>query len=113
MGYLESYFSLEGKTALVTGPGTGIGKGIAEALANAGADIIGTSHTSGLDETKRLIEEAGRAFTSYQLDMGSLDEVEAFAKEVLDRHQIDILVNNAGTIRREKAADFPGRTGKR
>ena len=40
MGYLESYFSLEGKTALVTGPGTGIGKGIAEALAKAGADII-------------------------------------------------------------------------
>ena len=39
MGYLESYFSLEGKTALVTGPGTGIGKGIAEALAKAGADI--------------------------------------------------------------------------
>ncbi|MCY8020101.1 2-dehydro-3-deoxy-D-gluconate 5-dehydrogenase KduD [Bacillus licheniformis] len=106
MGYLESYFSLEGKTALVTGPGTGIGKGIAEALAKAGADIIGTSHTSGLDETKRLIEEAGRTFTSYQLDMGNLDEVEAFAKKVPDRHQIDILVNNAGTIRREKAADF-------
>lgn len=106
MGYLESYFSLEGKTALVTGPGTGIGKGIAEALAKAGADIIGTSHTSGLDETKRLIEEAGRTFTSYQLDMGNLDEVEAFAKEVPDCHQIDILVNNAGTIRREKAADF-------
>ncbi|MCY8141327.1 2-dehydro-3-deoxy-D-gluconate 5-dehydrogenase KduD [Bacillus haynesii] len=106
MGYLESYFSLEGKTALVTGPGTGIGKGIAEALAKAGADIIGTSHTSGLDETKQLIEEAGKTFTSYQLDMGNFDEVEAFAKEVLDRHQIDILVNNAGTIRREKAADF-------
>ncbi|MFT0801561.1 2-dehydro-3-deoxy-D-gluconate 5-dehydrogenase KduD [Bacillus swezeyi] len=106
MGYLESYFSLEGKTALVTGPGTGIGQGIAAALAKAGADMIGTAHTSGLDETKRLIEDAGRTFTSYQLDMGNLDEVDSFAKDVLDRHQIDILVNNAGTIRREKAAEF-------
>ncbi|MCY8023613.1 2-dehydro-3-deoxy-D-gluconate 5-dehydrogenase KduD [Bacillus sonorensis] len=106
MGYLESYFSLEGKTALVTGPGTGIGQGIAEALAKAGADIVGTAHTSGLDETKRLIEGTDKTFTSYQLDMGNPDEVEAFTKEVLDRHQIDILVNNAGTIRREKAAEF-------
>lgn len=106
MGYLESYFSLEGKTAFVTGPGTGIGQGIAEALAKAGADIVGTAHTSGLDETKRLIEGTGKTFTSYQLDMGNPDEVEAFTKEVLDRHQIDILVNNAGTIRREKAAEF-------
>ncbi|ATH93481.1 3-ketoacyl-ACP reductase [Bacillus glycinifermentans] len=106
MGFLESYFSLEGKTALVTGPGTGIGQGIAEALAKAGADIIGTAHTSSLDETKRLIEEAGRSFVSYQLDMGNIDEVEAFAKEVSARHQIDILINNAGTIRREKAAEF-------
>lgn len=106
MGYLESYFSLEGKTALVTGPGTGIGQGIAEALAKAGADIIGTAHTSSLDGTKRLIEEAGRSFVSYQLDMGNIDEVEAFAKEVSARHQIDILINNAGTIRREKAAEF-------
>lgn len=95
MGYLESYFSLEGKTALVTGPGTGIGQGIAEALAKAGADIVGTAHTSGLDETKRLIEGTGKTFTSYQLDMGNPDEVEAFTKEVLDRHQIDILVNNS------------------
>ncbi|MFN2744501.1 MULTISPECIES: 2-dehydro-3-deoxy-D-gluconate 5-dehydrogenase KduD [Bacillus] len=106
MGYLESYFSLEGKTALVTGPATGIGQSIAAALAKAGADVIGTAHASGLEETKRLIEEAGRTFTSYQLDMSSLDEVESFTKEVLARHQIDILVNNAGTIRREKAAEF-------
>lgn len=45
--------------------------------------------------------------------MGNLDEIESFAKEVLDRHQIDILVNNAGTIRQEKAAEFSGTTGKR
>jgi len=42
MSVLNS-FSLEGKTALVTGCKRGIGKAMAIALAEAGADIIGVS----------------------------------------------------------------------
>lgn len=57
MGYLHDAFSLEGKTALVKRPGTGIGQGIAKALAGAGADIIGTSHKSSLSETQQLVEQ--------------------------------------------------------
>jgi 2-deoxy-D-gluconate 3-dehydrogenase len=36
-------FDLSGKTALVTGAKRGIGRGMAEALAEAGADVIGVS----------------------------------------------------------------------
>nr|WGD88643.1 2-dehydro-3-deoxy-D-gluconate 5-dehydrogenase KduD [Bacillus subtilis] len=106
MGYLHDAFSLEGKTALVTGPGTGIGQGIAKALAGAGADIIGTSHTSDLSETQRLVEQEGRIFTSFTLDMSKPEAIKDSAADLFENRQIDILVNNAGIIHREKAEDF-------
>ncbi|WP_276734835.1 2-dehydro-3-deoxy-D-gluconate 5-dehydrogenase KduD [Bacillus sp. (in: firmicutes)] len=106
MSYLHEAFSLEGKTALVTGPGTGIGQGIAKALAGAGADIIGTSHTSSLSETQQLVEQEGRTFTSFTLDMGKPEMIKDAAAELFENRQIDILVNNAGIIHREKAEHF-------
>ncbi|PJM64526.1 2-deoxy-D-gluconate 3-dehydrogenase [Bacillus subtilis] len=106
MGYLHDAFSLEGKTALVTGPGTGIGQGIAKALAGAGADIIGTSHKSSLSETQHLVEKEGRTFTSFTLDMSKPEAIKDSAAELFENRQIDILVNNAGIIHREKAEDF-------
>ncbi|MED2968431.1 2-dehydro-3-deoxy-D-gluconate 5-dehydrogenase KduD [Bacillus subtilis] len=106
MGYLHDAFSLEGKTALVTGPGTGIGQGIAKALAGAGADIIGTSHKSSLSETQQLVEKEGRIFTSFTLDMSKPEAIKDSAAELFENRQIDILVNNAGIIHREKAEDF-------
>ncbi|GAL80694.1 2-deoxy-D-gluconate 3-dehydrogenase [Algibacter lectus] len=48
MSILNS-FSLEGKTAIVTGCKRGIGKGMAIALAEAGADIIGVSASLELE----------------------------------------------------------------
>lgn len=106
MSYLQEAFSLEGKTALVTGPGTGIGQGIAKALAGAGADIIGTSHKSSLSETQKLVEQKGRTFTSFTLDMSKPDAIKDTAAELFETQQIDILVNNAGIIHREKADTF-------
>ena len=50
-------FKLSGKTALVTGSNQGIGLAYAQALAEAGADIIGVSYESSFDETKKLITQ--------------------------------------------------------
>lgn len=103
-------FDLSGKTALVTGAKRGIGRGMAEALAEAGADIIGVSATldpAGSD-VGTAVKALGRSFTGYACDFSDRAAVKAFTAKVLANHpQIDILVNNAGTILREPAATHP------
>ena len=103
-------FDLSGKIALVTGCKRGIGKAMTEALADAGADIIGVS--ASLELTGSDIEKAvllrGRKFTAYQADFSDRASVYAFIKEAKAAHPvIDILVNNAGTIMRKPAAEHP------
>ncbi|UYO35360.1 2-dehydro-3-deoxy-D-gluconate 5-dehydrogenase KduD [Bacillus zhangzhouensis] len=104
--YVASLFSLEGKTALVTGPGTGIGQGIAVALAKSGADIIGTYHHTPLEETKALVEQAGRSFHAVQVDFSNTQSAKQDVDAILKKHTIDILINNAGIIKREQAAHY-------
>ncbi|HEY8990367.1 MAG TPA: SDR family oxidoreductase [Luteolibacter sp.] len=105
-----STFSLVGKTALVTGCKRGIGFAMAEALAEAGADIIGVS--ASLEASGSAIEKAvtalGRKFTAYSCDFSDREAVKAFADKVLaEQGTPDILVNNAGTIKRAPAAEHP------
>lgn len=105
-----NHFDLSGKTALVTGAKRGIGRGMAEALAEAGADVIGVSAT--LDPAGSDVGDAvtalGQKFTGYKCDFSDRAAVKAFSTRVLAAHpQIDILVNNAGTILREPAATHP------
>ncbi len=107
---LMDKFSLTGKTALVTGAKRGIGRGMAEALAEAGADIIGVS--ASLDpessDVAKSVTALGRKFSGYACDFSDRAAVSAFCAQVLKDHpQIDILVNNAGTILREPAATHP------
>lgn len=90
-------FSLEGRTALVTGANTGIGQAIAVAMAQAGADVIASGRRD-CDETLALMG-SGRQMT--------LDFADPMAaRDVFAGERIDILVNNAGIIRRDDAVDF-------
>ncbi len=101
-------FDLSGKVAVVTGCRRGIGLAMAEALAGAGADIIGVSaqlEASG-SEVARRVEAAGRRFTGFAVDLGDRAAVEELASNLAERAApIDILVNNAGTIARTPALD--------
>jgi 2-dehydro-3-deoxy-D-gluconate 5-dehydrogenase len=103
-------FRLDGKVAMVTGCRRGIGFAMAEALAEAGADIIGVSRN--LEEEGSAIGERvvalGRKFWPYTCNFADREAVKTLASTVNVAHpRIDILVNNAGTILRKPAAEHP------
>jgi 2-deoxy-D-gluconate 3-dehydrogenase len=103
-----SAFDLHGTTALVTGSRRGIGFAMAEALAAAGADIIGVSaqqEASG-SEIEATVRAHGREFEALSCDFSDRDAVLALTR-ALESRQIDILVNNAGAIERAPAAEHP------
>jgi 2-dehydro-3-deoxy-D-gluconate 5-dehydrogenase len=107
---------LTGACALVTGCRRGMGLAIAEALAAAGADIVGASLNLELDgsETQRRIEAHGRTFTAYRADLGTETGAAELAAAVLGHgHEIDILVNHAGVIVRAPVLDHDDESWRR
>lgn len=126
---LPALFSLEGRTAVVTGGTRGIGAHMALALAEAGADIIlvqvilshpitnpaifyssanaplqrDTSNTT----TKTAIEALGRKATIYTCDLSSPSSVASLTPAILTSHDPSILLNCAGIQRRHPSAVFP------
>jgi 2-dehydro-3-deoxy-D-gluconate 5-dehydrogenase len=101
-----SPFSLDGKTAIVTGANTGIGQAIAVALAAAGAKIAAVGR-SPMDETADLIGGGAKRFREIRADLSETASLQPVIDDALSwSGAVDILVNNAGIIRRNDALDF-------
>lgn len=104
---MSALFDLSGKLAVVTGASRGIGRAMAEALAGAGADIIGVStRLQRDDEVGETIRRLGRSFEAHAVDFADRQAVIALGTELAERAP-DILINNAGTIERAPAAQHP------
>ncbi|MBX9245007.1 SDR family oxidoreductase [Actinotalea ferrariae] len=91
---------LAGRTALVTGGGTGIGRAVALALGRAGADVAVTYRSHDASDLVAELRDAGRAAEAYELDAtdpAAVRDVVARAAAALGG-RVDVLVNNAGGL---------------
>ena len=106
MTFSLEFFSLEGKTALVTGARTGIGQAIAVGLASAGAHVLLLGHRDNLGDTKDKIESLNGTCETVIIDLSDVDSIKEKMEPILAKHSIDILINNAGVVYREPAAEY-------
>jgi NAD(P)-dependent dehydrogenase (short-subunit alcohol dehydrogenase family) len=91
-------FTLQGRTALVTGAARGLGRAIALALADAGADVVlGLRNAADAADLEAQIEAMGRRSMRVAMDVRDIAQVEQAVDAVVEAMgRIDILVNNAG-----------------
>jgi NAD(P)-dependent dehydrogenase (short-subunit alcohol dehydrogenase family) len=93
-----SFFDLTGKTAVVTGAGSGLGRAMAEAMGEAGARVACVDIDAGrARETSDKIRTLDVDSIFLACDVTSEKEVvEAFRSIVTEFGRVDILFNNAG-----------------
>jgi 3-oxoacyl-[acyl-carrier protein] reductase len=91
-------FSLEGKSAIVTGGGIGIGKSISVEFARAGADVMLCSRRlEHLETTAEEIRQLGKRALALTVDVRDPQQIKAVVERTLAEFgKIDILVNNHG-----------------
>jgi 3-oxoacyl-[acyl-carrier protein] reductase len=92
---------LNGQIAVVTGASRGIGEAILQALARAGATVIGTATTEqGAESIAKWITDEGASGAGRVLDVRDAVQCGAFVDKVqADFGPVAILVNNAGITR--------------
>ncbi len=92
-----SEFSLQGKTAIITGGASGIGKAIAIKFAQKGANvnILEINKDSAQETINEIIDFGGKA-VAHQCNVADQKEVVSVITSISENNNIDILVNNAG-----------------
>lgn len=85
--------TLEGRTALITGGGTGLGAAIARSLHSADAGVVLVGRRS--EPLRQVCDELGARARWYECDVADPESVVRLAAELGDSH-ISILINNAG-----------------
>ncbi|MGQ9427211.1 SDR family oxidoreductase [Gilvimarinus sp. F26214L] len=105
----ENLFSLEGRTALVTGGSRGIGKMIAAGFIAQGAKVyISSRKADQCDATAAELSQGNGRCISIPMDISTVDGCKALTEEIRQREEkLDILVNNAGAAWGADFLEFP------
>lgn len=104
---IRHLFDLSGRTALITGAGSGFGEAIAMGFAQFGCNIVAADIAfDKAKETAAKVEKLGREALALRMDVGLPEEVRAGFKTAAERfNHLDILVNSAGVSPHEPAED--------
>lgn len=101
------FFSLKGKTAIVTGGNSGLGLSFALALAKAGANLFIPSIVSDNSEAEALISKQGVGVEFMEADITGDGVAAEIITKCLERFgSLDILVNNAGICKLNTVLEF-------
>ena len=97
--------SLDGKTIVITGGGTGLGREMTLAMARAGADLVIASRRTGpIEEVAALVRDMGRRSLTVSTDVTDSAQVERLFRTTLDEFgKVDVLLSNAGIVRGQGA----------
>ncbi len=105
---MDKLFSLEGRTALITGGSRGIGEMIAEGFLQAGAKVyISARKAAQCEETATRLSEFGTCIALPADASGAAGARQLAAQYLACENTLDILVNNAGAAWGADFATFP------
>lgn len=94
----QQLFSLQGKTALITGGARGLGKAMAEALAQSGANIvIADMEVASAEKAAQELASFGGKTLGLQVDVTNEEQVKTMVERIVSEFtELNIVINNAG-----------------
>lgn len=108
-GFVADLFDVSGKTAVVTGGGSGLGAAIAIGYAQAGMKVaVVDVNDEGMENTTATITSQGGDSAAFHCDVTSSQNLNDIAIKIHEKFgSVDVLVNSAGSSFRSPAEDFP------
>ena len=106
---VQELFDLSGKTAIVTGGGSGIGRQMAGALAELGANLVLCARkVERCEDAAAELAKLGPRTLALQCDVRKPDDVRSVVERTVEKlGGVDVLVNNAGAAWGAPAEDTP------